>query len=224
MINPDAIIKTNRRSISITISKAGEVIVHAPKRLPIEKIMSFVIDKESWILKKQKEIKSTLINNNDLLNYKAFNFCGKKYLPCEVHGIKKIELSSTNLLVPENLEKKELLLKIEKWYIKMAKLILGERLEYFANLMQLDYNTLSISNSKNRWGSCDINGNIKLNYRVIMLPHKLIDYIIIHELAHLIEMNHSKKFYNIIECIMPDYSTYRKQLKDYFFLLQLFKG
>ncbi len=224
MINPDAIIKTNRRSISITISKIGEVIVHAPKRLPIEKIMSFVIDKESWITKKRNEIQSTLINNNELLNYKAFSFCGKKYVPCAVAGIKKIELSSTNLLVPEGLEKNELHLKIQKWYIKMANIVLGERIEYFANLMQLDYNTLVISNSKNRWGSCDLHGNIKINYRVIMLPHKLIDYIIIHELAHVIEMNHSKKFYNIIESIMPDYVTHRKQLKDYFFLLQLFKA
>lgn len=223
MVNPDAIIKTNRRSISITISKVGEVIVHAPKRLPIEKIMSFVTEKEDWIKRKQKEIKSTLHNNNDLLNYKAFSFCGKRYTPIPVSGIKKIELTSQNMLVPNNFENNQLLLKIEKWYIKTAKTILSERLEYFANLMQLDYNSLTISNSKNRWGSCDMQGNIKLNYRVIMLPHKLIDYIIIHELAHIIEMNHSKQFYKIIESIMPSYNTYRKQLKDYFFILQLFK-
>lgn len=223
MINPDAIIKTNRRSISITISKMGEVIVHAPKRLSMDKVIAFICEKEQWITKKKKEILDNLEQNKDLLNYNVFSFCGKNFKPHKINGVKKIEIVQNKLLCPDNLDETELLNKILRWYFKTAKLILNERIEYFASLMQLDYSLLTITNSKNRWGSCDSKGHIKLNFRVIMLPHKIIDYIIIHELAHLIELNHSKKFYKIIECVMPDYQKHRKKLKDYSFMLELFR-
>lgn len=80
-------------------------------------------------------------------------------------------------------------------------------MEYFADLMQVNYTLIKIDNSKSRWGSCDQKGVIKFNLRLAMLPHKVIDYIIIHELSHLLEFNHSKEFYKIIESIMPDYKN-----------------
>ena len=89
--------------------------------------------------------------------------------------------------------------------------------------MQLDYNSFKISNTKNRWGSCDTNGNIKINFRLIMLPHKIIDYVLIHELSHLVEFNHSKKFYKVIESVMPNYEEVRKSLKLYSDILLLFR-
>ena len=150
-------------------------------------------------------------------------FIGKKYLKYEMAGVKKIELTTTCLLCPKGLDEKELLFKIAKWYIDTAKPILSERLEYLADLMQLDYHSFKISNTKNRWGSCDTNGNIKINFRLIMLPHKIIDYVLIHELSHLVEFNHSKKFYKVIESVMPNYEEVRKSLKLYSDILLLFR-
>ena len=77
--------------------------------------------------------------------------------------------------------------------------------------MQIDYQNLSITNSKTRWGSCDTYRNIKLNFRLIMLPHKAIDFVIIHELTHILEFNHSKDFYALVESFMPDWKQ-RKAL------------
>ena len=150
-------------------------------------------------------------------------FLGKTYLKYEMQGVKKIELTQTCLLCPKGNTEREILSKIAKWYMRTSKEILGERLEYLASLMQLDYNTFKVSNSKNRWGSCDSKGNIKINFRLIMLPHKIIDYVLIHELSHLVEFNHSKKFYKVIESVMPDYQKHRKELKDYTTILQLFR-
>ena len=107
--------------------------------------------------------------------------------------------------------------------MKNAKKILSERLEFFADLMQIDYASFKISNSKTRWGSCDNHRNIKLNFRLIMLPHKIIDYVIIHELSHIIEFSHSKEFYKIISLVMPSYKLQQKVLKDYDYILGLFR-
>ena len=101
--------------------------------------------------------------------------------------------------------------------------MLKERLEYFANIMQIDYASVSINNSKSRWGSCDSNRNIKLNFRLIMLPHKTLDFVLVHELAHSIEFNHSKDFYKIISLVIPSYKLQQKQLKEHDYLLGLFR-
>lgn len=223
MIKPDAIIKTNRRSLSITITQKGEVIVHAPKRLSMDNIINFVSEKSNWIETKRNEILKKQEDHKDILTYNKMLFLGKQYLKYEMNGIKKVELTTSCLLCPKGLDESELLFKIAKWYMQTAKSILAERLEYLANLMQLDYNSFKISNTKNRWGSCDTKGNIKINFRLIMLPHKIIDYVLIHELSHLVEFNHSKKFYRVIESVMPNYDEARKNLKYYSDILLLFR-
>ena len=104
-----------------------------------------------------------------------------------------------------------------------AKDILKNRVEYFADLMQVNYSKIIIMNNKRRWGACTNKAILKFNYRLCMLPHKIIDYIIIHEFAHLIEFNHSHRFYRIIESVMPDYKRYKNELKKYDYLLALFR-
>lgn len=223
MIKPDAIIKSNRRSLSITISQKGEVIVHAPKRLSLDRVMLFLNEKSSWIKEKQEMILSKNLAFKEVLDYEKFLFLGKKYLKYEMQGVKKIELTQSCLLCPKGLTNNETLSKVARWYMRTAKNVLAERLEYLADLMQLDYSAFKVSNSKNRWGSCDSKNVIKINFRLVMLPHKIIDYVLIHELSHLVEFNHSKKFYKVIESIMPDYQKYRKELKEYTAILQLFR-
>lgn len=223
MLKPDLIIRTNRRSLSISISKAGEVVVRAPKRLNLEYIMNFIKEKEKWIEKKRKEILENNLCNKGLLNYNSFLFCGKSYKKIEQDGLKKIELSNNNIIFPKCENKSDVFKYAQKFYIDILKDILKNRVEYFADLMQLNYNKIIIMNNKRRWGACTNSGTLKFNFRLAMLPHKVIDYIIIHELAHLIEFNHSSKFYQIIESIMSDYKTHRKKLKDYDFVLTLLR-
>lgn len=221
MVKPDLIIKSYRRSLSLTINKNGELIVHAPKRLSTDQIFKYIIEKEKWILNKQKEIQERLSINKDVINYNQILFLGKKYNIDRYEGLKKIELTDSALLIPVSTE--DIISKLKNWYAKMAKKIISERLEYFANLMQLDYATVKINNSKTRWGSCDINRNIKLNFRLVMLPHKILDFVLIHELAHIIEFNHSKDFYKVIATVMPAYKLQQKQLKNYDYLLSLYR-
>lgn len=221
MVKPDLIVKTHRRSLSLTITKTGELVVHAPKRLSTDEIFKYINEKEKWIITKQKEIQERLSINKDIINYNQIQFLGKKYNIEKFNGLKKIELTEDSLLLPTNLQ--DDIAKIKSWFMSNAKQILKERLEYFANLMQIDYAKVTITNSKTRWGSCDMNRNIKLNFRLVMLPHKALDFVLIHELAHIIEFNHSKEFYKVIASVMPSYKLQQKQLKNNDYLLNLYR-
>lgn len=221
MIVPDIIIRTNRRSLSLEITKTGELVVRAPRRLSVDNIFKYIKEKEKWIANKQKEIQDKILVNKDINNYNQILFLGKKYNINVVKFIKQIELSDEGLLVPEKIKDK--IKHIKNWCVAHAKKILSERLEYFANVMQLDYASLTITNNKTRWGSCDSSRNIKLNFRLIMLPHKAIDFVIVHELAHILEMNHSKGFYKVVSSVLPNYKLQQKILKEHDYLLSLYR-
>lgn len=223
MIKPDLLVRTHRRSLSLTINKNGELIVHAPKRLSVDEIFKYIKEKEKWIVSKQKEIQERLSINKDVINYHQVLFLGKKYKIEKIQGLKKIELGGESLLLPASIPEERTLLKIKNWYIGIAKKILSERLEYFANLMQIDYASVTINNSKTRWGSCDVARNIKLNFRLVMLPHKALDFVLIHELSHIIEFNHSKEFYKVVSTIMPSYKLQQKILKEHDYLLGILR-
>lgn len=220
MVTPDLIVRTHRRSLCLTITKDGNLVVHAPTRMNMNDILKYISEKEKWIVSKQQEIERKLSINKVILDYNQILFLGTKYGIQRVNGLKKIELSQNALMVPNS---DNVLFKIKKWYIAQATKILKERLEYFANIMQIDYASVSICNSKTRWGSCDNYHNIKLNFRLVMLPHRAIDFVLIHELAHILEFNHSKDFYKIIQTIMPTYKVQQKVLKDYDYVLKLFR-
>lgn len=223
MITPSAIIRTNRRSLSLTIAKDGGLIVRAPKKLSMEYIYSFIKQKEKWILNKQRAIQNSKLINNEIVNGNQFLCFGKIYIRVEIDKIKNIELVDDSILIPSSIDNSKKYALLFKWYNQLTKDIIKSRVTYFADLMQVSYSLVKIDNSKAKWGSCDNKGVIKLNLRLSMLPHKVIDYIIIHELAHLLEFNHSKNFYKIIESIMPDYKRYRAMLKEYNFVLQLLR-
>lgn len=96
---------------------------------------------------------------------------------------------------------------------KLAKKILKVKVAYYAEIMGLKYGRITITGAKTRFGSCSSKGNISFSYRLMLYPEAAIDYVVVHELAHLLEMNHSPAFYKIVESVMPDYKERRKLLK-----------
>ena len=88
-----------------------------------------------------------------------------------------------------------------------------ERIRYFNNIYNFGFHRISIRNQKTRWGSCSRKGNLNFNYKIALLPEQLADYIIVHELCHLEEFNHSKKFWNLVAKTMPDHASLRGELK-----------
>ena len=94
---------------------------------------------------------------------------------------------------------------------KEARVYLIQKMEYFSNIMGLRYGRITITSAKTRFGSCSSEGNISFSYRLMLYPEAAREYVVVHELAHLVEMNHSERFYKIVEAILPDYKR-RKAL------------
>lgn len=96
-----------------------------------------------------------------------------------------------------------------------AKKIFPERATYFAKRMGVTYNRITIREQKTRWGSCSSAGNLNFNWKLVLMPPELLDYVVVHELAHRREMNHSPRFWAVVEKELPDYRERREKLKKY---------
>ena len=98
-------------------------------------------------------------------------------------------------------------------YKKTARSVLCAKAEYYSKLMGLQYGRITITSAKTRYGSCSSSGNISFSWRLMLKPDAAIDYVVVHELAHLVEMNHSKRFYAVVEKVLPDYKERKMLLK-----------
>lgn len=97
----------------------------------------------------------------------------------------------------------------------LALKIIPVKVKYFAGVMNVNYGRITIRNQKTRWGSCSAKRNLNFNCLLMLAPDEVVDYVVVHELCHLIEMNHSKKFWAQVEQVMPDYKKHKQWLKDY---------
>ncbi len=102
----------------------------------------------------------------------------------------------------------------EQAYRRQAKAILTQKADVYAKKLGVTYEKLTVKDQKTRWGSCSAKGNLNFNWRIVLAPEPVTDYVVIHELAHRIHMNHSAAFYQTIEAIMPDYRRQEQWLKE----------
>lgn len=99
-------------------------------------------------------------------------------------------------------------------YVKLARAVVASRLEFFNRRYGFAYNRVAIKNQKTCWGSCSGKANLNFNYKIINLPEEMRDYVIVHELCHLKELNHSRNFWKLVEQALPDYRELRRRLKN----------
>ena len=192
----DYIVKfSNRRTISLKINNAGDLEVFAPYNTPNHKIEYFINLKKKWIETHQNRIKYVLNANLAVINKEKMYFLG--------------ELIDYNKESYKNL-------------IKTANKYLTDRCYELSNALKMPINGVKIKNFKSRWGSCDVNKNISLNFKLIMLPKSTIDYVIVHELCHTVYMDHQKNFYNLLKTLSINEKEHKKVLKYYNFVLKIY--
>ncbi len=224
MITPDFIERSNRKTLSLIVLKDGQVVVKAPIRMKDEVINRFVEDKQGWIKDKLLIVNKTIQKFDDVVHYQRFLLYGNKY-SLLLTDVKKIETNDNfQILVPQKTERDKINKALKAWYKKAARQVLGDRLAFIESKIKLKSNYFKIGDSKGRWGACNSKGVISLNWRVIMLPPQIIDYVIVHELCHLVEMNHSKNFWKLVETFLPNAPMLKNAIKEYSFLLGLFCG
>ena len=209
-MTPHKIIKSKRRTLSLSINENAELIVRAPNQISNKKIEEFIIEKSKWINKNKNLMQSRINEMND--SDSDYLFLGNIYPLIKVYeNPNKIDFNGTEFITSiENQDKFKASLK--SWYKIKFKEIAIPRLNYFSDKYNLKINQVRFKNQKTLWGSCSSKNNINLNYLLVMAPMIVIDYVIIHELVHTVHKNHSENFWNAVEAIMPDYKKAKKWL------------
>ena len=192
--------KTKRRSISISI-RDGEVYVRAPLRTSKRDIENFLKSKEAWIKKHvSKQLAAKLKRDSfDLNGESQVLFLGDEVALSEIVEVKDNQHQFKKVLV--------------QFYKDKARDIITNMIEEYSVIMGIKPSNVRITNAKTRWGSCSSKGNVNFSWYLVMAPKEQIEYVVVHELAHMKEMNHSQRFWNIVEKYMPGYKERKKGLK-----------
>lgn len=209
--------RSKRRTLSIVVKNNGQVIVNAPLLYPQALIEAFVERKKDWIQKqllsinKQNQIIPVLRENEKIFIFDKYYtiillHCGKSYIENSTIFLRKSEAREDFVKLLKN----------------FAELYLKERIQYLADKFNFKYDKVRIGSANKRWGSCNSKKQIVLSYRLLLLPEKARDYVIIHELSHTVVFNHSSTFYKVVGACMPDYKDAIKILKQYSLFCSVF--
>ena len=217
-----------RKTCAITISSLADVTVHIPHWLPEKELHAFLSKHESWIAKHVNSLQALKKQNQrQYINNETFLYLGEPLqlrLLAHDYRTARIHIDDDRLLLhcPEswqhNTQKKEK--AVSKWFRTRANDILCDRLLFWEKRMSLTARSHIIRSLKSRWGSCSSSGRITLNWRLIKAPLSVIDYVVIHELSHLVHMNHSPSFWTFVKTYCPRYNTEKAWLKTHGVLIQ----
>lgn len=201
------IIRSNRKTIGIYIIKDGSILVRCPKGVSDGEIERLVNLKADWINKKVAERKRAISQKIELDLRRELLFMGRLYPVAESD---RAYFDGERFYIP----KQNFRQNIEAVYKALAKDIITKRVMYFSKAMELEPSNIKISRAKTRWGSCSGKNSLNFAWRLVMAEEKVIDYVVIHELAHIREHNHGRKFWDIVERFMPDYKLQQGRLRD----------
>ena len=224
VLNPANIFRSNRRTLALYIDPNGDLIIKAPTNMSDRRIYDFVKEKGDWIRARQEQILKNTYINRSAVAYNTFIFLGGELLPVISKTAKQISRQDGALIIPGRIEPGKILKRVEKWLREQAKIITQERAQYVSHTLKLVAASVGVNNNQTRWGSCSKSGVIAINWRAVMLKPELFDYIVVHEFCHLLEFNHTKNFWAVVQTILPEWKKMRMELKRYNWILQLFRN
>lgn len=224
MLEQASIIREKRKSIKITISREGNLIIFCPYGISTQKIETILESKKNLLEKKIAKTKTISNRYSKIINQENLLLFGKEYIIVPTTKVSKPCFTDEYFLLPKKyFDSGKSSFYIKKVVKDIAERVVVKRFNDIVNCYNFaDANKVVIGNYRAKWGSCDKFGVIKLNFRLAMVDAKMIDFVIFHELTHLKEMNHSPKFYKELEKICPTWKDSREKLKTYSFLLELY--
>lgn len=205
-----------RKTVGITVDRGGELILSIPLDFPINNLEKFVHEKRFWIYEKlaQKEVLLNSGRKREFVNGEGFLYLGKSYrLRFIITQDAPLKLKHGNFLLLRK-EIPNARQRFIDWYISHAIPFLFKRVELYKDRIGTNPSGIKVRDLGSRWGSCGKNGNLNFHWRVILLPTRIIEYIVVHELIHLIEPHHTADFWRRMERVMPDFAQRKKWLAD----------
>ncbi len=213
-IKIDKIVRSNRKTVALIVTQDATLVVRAPVFTPMEHIERLVSKKSSWIRQKIAEvIERPKPLAKEFVGGEGFLYLGKLY---KLHIVDDasliIELKDRLYISKNSLPQARQV--IVQWYKKEALKIIRERCAWYAKIIGYKPASVKITNAQKRWGSCGPKGRLNFSWRLIMAPVEVIDYLVVHELVHIGQPDHSKLFWAKVKSILPDYQMREKWLKQ----------
>src|SRR5437660_8628136 len=215
------VVRSKRRTIALVVGTDATLTVRAPISTPLEYIENLVRRKLRWINKKIREVESRpIVRSKRFVNGESFSYLGDPYRLRVVNGAKApLVFQKEFVLAIEH--KKEARKLLIDWYKQEAKKKIPSRVEWHARRCGMKIGRVKITNAEKRWGSCGKNGSVNFSWKLIMAPLAVLDYVVVHELAHILERNHSDSFWRKVALMCPSYRSSMKWLKKNEHLLRI---
>lgn len=205
-----------RKTVAITVGFDG-VRVIAPSDLDDSRVSEFVRKRAAWVLRKKAMYSelSGVASPKEFVSGETFHYLGRPYrlkvLPDPTAVVTRVTARGSNLIAPIMPEHDPIIARsavrsgLRQWYVTHANIQFSRRIRSVCQVLGSEPLSISVVDQSKRWGSCDARGRIRLNWRLVMAPVSLIDYVLAHEACHMLEHNHSRQFWRMLETIMPDY-------------------
>lgn len=208
---------SKRRKLTITVERDRRVIVHAPMTTPEAKIHEIVETKRLWIYEKlhhpQKYRELPHAPGKELVSGESALYLGRHYrIEVVKSDLPEIRFAQRFYIPASYVQKRKTVLR--EWYIQKAHEKILPRVRQSASRLGVTFNKAKIVDNRYRWGSCTVKNNVNFNWRLIKAPMFVIDYVIVHELAHLLEANHTPRFWNIVRSQTTTMDKARQWLKE----------
>lgn len=204
------LVRSHRKTLALTINSQGQLVVRAPLKLKETIIQDFIRQKAGWVAKKQEQVLSSLKERQPftLAEGATVPFLGKDFTVRRV-GATDISFAGETIRVPERMTT----FGFTDWLRLQAASFIRPRVDHYAGQMNLHYASIRMSEARRRWGSCGAKDTLNFAWRLVMCPPWIIDYVVVHELAHIAYKNHGPRFWAQVAAALPDYKKARDWLR-----------
>lgn len=212
----------NRKTMEIAVEPPNIITVTAPIGTTEQKIIEKVKKKANWIVQQLYSFRNMQYQhiNREFVNGESFMYLGRNYsMQIELNlKMKKPEVKLYRgkfIVTANNKDEVNIRKAIEVWYRDRANDVIELRVRYYQRFFNVQPTTIKIKEQKKRWGSCTTKNELLFNWRCIMAKSNALDYIVVHEMCHMYHKDHSKKFWELVASVLPDYEIRKEWLKNY---------
>lgn len=208
------LIRSRRKTLTLQIKPDGSLLVRCPLRLNLREVERFIQAKQHWIVAKQQLLRENFEKRQAFRLHPGMElrYLGRTY-PLRLSENRKSGFDSRGFYLGNEVPEEKIRATVVKIYKELATTHITAKVEHYARLYKLKYTDVRIGSAKTRWGSCSSKNRLIFSWRLIMADELCVDYVVLHELAHTLEHNHSHQFWTKLGRMMPNYPEARRQLR-----------
>lgn len=217
----EVVIERSSRRKTVALKVDGDVVtLVAPRQLPIDRIEQLVADKHGWIVEKLAQVAlAKPASSNQFVSGEAYPYLGRNYrlkvLTGNLTPPKLVNGRLTVTVPAPNQQPHYIRRLLQSWYKRNADRKIRDKVKRYSKQVGVETGVVRIKDFKSRWGSCTPYGDLEFNWVIVMAPNRVVDYVVVHELCHLLHHDHSAQFWKEVERVMPDYKAHREWLKQH---------